>query len=143
MAKTPLHLWIVGIVSLLWNAGGAMDYVMTKTNAAEYLAQQPAARLMMLEQAPVWFSVTWAVGVWFSIIGSILLLLRSRFAATAFALSLLGLIGSSVYTYGIAKGGSMVAAAGGAAIAFSVAIPLILLALWFYAKAMTKRGVLR
>ena len=143
MTKTPLHLWIVGIVSLLWNAGGAMDYVMTRTNAAEYLATQPADRLAMLEQAPTWFGVTWAVGVWFSVIGSLLLLLRSRFAGSAFALSLLGLIGSSIYTYGIADGGSMVAAAGGAAIAFTLLIPVILIALLLYARAMTRRGVLR
>ena len=143
MTKTPIHLWIVGVVSLLWNAGGAMDYVMTKTNAAAYMAQQPAERLAMLEQAPMWFSVTWAAGVWFSIIGSLLLLLRSRYAGAAFGLSLLGLIGSSVYTYIIADGGSMVAAAGPAAIAFTIAITVILVGLWLYARAMTKRGVLR
>ena len=143
MPKTPIHLWVVGILSLLWNAGGAMDYVMTRLNSADYLAAQPAARLLMLEQAPLWFDVTWAVGVWFSVIGSLLLLMRSRFAEAAFGLSLLGLIGSSVYTYGIAEGGSMVAAAGTAAIVFTVAIPLILVALWLYARAMTKRGVLR
>ncbi len=141
--KTPFHLWIVGILALLWNAGGAVDYVMTKTNAAEYMAQQPPERLAMLEQAPTWFSVTWAVGIWFSIIGSLLLLLRSRYAGSAFGLSLLGLIGSSVYTYVIADGGSMVAAAGPAAIALTIAIPVVLVGLWLYARAMTKRGVLR
>lgn len=143
MPRTPIHLWIVGILSLLWNAGGAMDYVMTRLNSTDYLAAQPAARLLMLEQAPFWFDVTWAVGVWFSVIGSLLLLMRSRFAGAAFGLSLLGLVGSSLYTYGIAKGGSMVAAAGTMAIVFTVAIPLILVALWRYARAMTKRGVLR
>ncbi len=143
MTKTPLHLWIVGVLSLFWNAGGAVDYLMTKTNAAEYMAAQPPERLAMLEQAPLWFDATWAIGVWLSVIGSLLLLARSRMAGSAFALSLAGLIGSSIYTYGIAEGGSMVAAAGPAAMAFSIAIPVILVALWVYARAMTKRGVLR
>ncbi|WP_108816241.1 hypothetical protein [Loktanella sp. Alg231-35] len=143
MTKTPIHLWIVGIVSLFWNAGGAMDYVMTRMNSADYLAAQPEARLMMLEQAPLWFGVTWAVGVWLSVVGSLLLLLRSRFASTAFGLSLLGLIGSSIYTYGIADGGNMTAAAGMGAVIFSIAIPVILIALWLYARAMTRKGVLR
>ncbi|MEL6839635.1 MAG: hypothetical protein AAFP85_10105 [Pseudomonadota bacterium] len=143
MEKTPIHLWIVGVLSLLWNAGGAFDYVMTRTSAAEYLAAQPPERLAMLEQAPFWFDITWAVGVWLSVIGSLLLLARSRMAGSAFALSLAGLIGSSIYTYGIAEGGSMVAAAGTAAILFSLAIPVFLVALWLYARAMTKRGVLR
>jgi hypothetical protein len=143
MAKTPIHLWVVGIVSLFWNLGGAFDYIMTRTNAAEYLAAQPPERLAMLQDAPMWFGYTWALGVWMSVIGSLLLLVRSRFAGAAFGLSLLGLIGSSIYTYGIADGGSMVAAAGTAAIAFNVAIPVILVLLWIYARAMTKRGVLR
>lgn len=143
MTKTPIHLWIVGIVSLFWNAGGAFDYVMTRTNAAEYLAAQPDARLMMLDQAPLWFGFTWALGVWFSVIGSLLLLMRSRFAGATFALSLIGLLGSAVYTYGIADGGSMVAAAATAAIVFTIAIPVLLVLQWLYARAMTRRGVLR
>jgi hypothetical protein len=133
----------MGIVSLFWNAGGAFDYVMTRTNAAEYLAAQPDARLVMLDQAPLWFGFTWALGVWFSVIGALLLLMRSRFASFAFALSLIGFLGSSIYTYGIADGGSMVAAAGTAAIAFTIAIPVLLVLQWLYARAMTRRGVLR
>lgn len=143
MAKTPIHLWIVGILSLVWNAGGAVDYVMTRTNVATYLAEQPPERLAMLQDAPAWFGYTWAIGVWLSVIGSILLLLKSRFAGTAFALSLLGLIGSSIYTYGMADGASMVAVAGTAAIVFTIGIPIILILLWIYARAMTRRGVLR
>ena len=143
MTKTPIHLWIVGILSLVWNAGGAIDYVMTRTNVAAYLAEQPPERLAMLQDAPTWFGFTWALGVWFSIIGSLLLVLRSRFAGSAFALSLIGLIGSSIYTYGIADGASMLAVAGTAAIVFTIGIPAILVLLWIYARAMTKRGVLR
>lgn len=143
MMKTPIHLWVVGILSLIWNAGGAIDYVMTRANAAEYMASQPAERLTMLEQAPLWFGATWALGVWFSVIGALLLLARSRFAGAAFALSFIGLAGSSIYTYGIADGGSMVAAAGTTAIMFTIAIPVLLLLQWVYARAMTRRGVLR
>ena len=77
MDKTPFHLWIVGFLSLLWNAGGAFDYVMTRTNAAAYLAAQPPERLAMLAEAPFWFDITWAIGVWLSVIGSLLLLVRS------------------------------------------------------------------
>lgn len=143
MARTPVHLWIVGLLSLVWNAGGAIDYVMTRIGSAAYLAAQPPARLMMLEQAPLWFDVSWAVGVWFSVIGSLLLLSRSRFAAISFFVSLAGLLVSSVYTYGIAAGGAMTAASGTAAVVFSIAIPVILLLLWVYARAMVRKGVLR
>ncbi|MEO1639695.1 MAG: hypothetical protein AAFU41_10665 [Pseudomonadota bacterium] len=142
MQKTPWHLWAIGILSLVWNAGGAMDYTMTKLRVAAYLEALPEAALRMLDQAPTWFDVTWPIGVWFSVIGSILLLARSRFAGAAFAISLLGLIGSSIYTYGMAEV-SMLAVGGTAAVVFAVAIPVVLIALWIYARAMTRRGVLR
>jgi hypothetical protein len=35
--KTPIHLWIIGGVTLLWNAMGAMDYVMAKMQVAAYI----------------------------------------------------------------------------------------------------------
>ena len=48
---TPMHLWIVGILSLLWNAFGACDYTMTEMGnlawfqmmglGAEELAEPP------------------------------------------------------------------------------------------------------
>ena len=143
MTKPPIHLWIVGILSLLWNAGGAIDYSMTKFQVASYLEALPEAGLRMLQEAPIWFDASWAVGVWFSVLGSLFLLARSRLAAGSFALSCLGLIVSSIYTYGLSDGGSMMAAGGAAAIAFAIAIPVILILLWVYARAMTRKGVLR
>ena len=35
--KTPWHLWVIGIVATLWNAGGAYDYTMTQTRNMDYL----------------------------------------------------------------------------------------------------------
>ena len=140
--KTPWHLWVIGVLSLLWNIGGAYDYVMTKTNNSEYRSAVPQDRLAMVLEAPTWFNVSWPVGVWFSVIGSLLLLMRSRFAPGAFALSLIGLIVSSIYTYGV-MGVDNLAAAGTAAVVFSIAIPLVLIGLWIYARAMLRKGVLR
>jgi hypothetical protein len=31
-SRTPRHLWIVGIVALLWNLLGAMDYLTLQRN---------------------------------------------------------------------------------------------------------------
>jgi hypothetical protein len=37
--KTPLHLWIVGILALLWSLLGAVDYIMTQTKNKAYMSQ--------------------------------------------------------------------------------------------------------
>lgn len=141
MMKTPAHLWIIGVVSLLWNAGGAYDYVMTQTKNVAYLERLTEAQKAFLDAGPMWFEATWAVGIWFSVIGSLLLLLRSRVAGAAFSLSLFGLIASSVYSFGIADRTGLEMSA--AQLGFTVAIFVVLVVLWVYARAMTRRGVLR
>ena len=35
---TPKHLWIAGILSLLWNGYGAYDYLMTELDPVGYLS---------------------------------------------------------------------------------------------------------
>lgn len=139
--KTPIHLWIVGLLSLLWNSGGAYDYLMSQTRNEAYLANLPVEAIAFLDSAPSWFEAAWAVGIWFSVLGSLLLLVKSRFAGTAFGLSLLGLIVSSIYTYGLAEQRTF-EAGGMAALIFSIVIPIVLILLLIYSRAMTRRGVL-
>ena len=91
-SRAPMHLWIVGILSLLWNAYGCYDYLMTMTGDAAYLSQFPADALTYWNGLPSWLAGFWAVGVWGGLLGSVLLLMRSRYAVWAFALSLLGAV---------------------------------------------------
>ena len=100
-AATPKHIWIVGILSLVWNAFGAFDYVMTNTRNAAYLANFPPGMMDIIDAFPVWVMAAWAFGVWGALAGSVLLLLRSRHAVMAFSLSLLGLAASTFYQFGI------------------------------------------
>jgi hypothetical protein len=44
-AKAPWHLWVVGVVSLLWNSVGALDFVMTQTKNATYMRGFTSAQL--------------------------------------------------------------------------------------------------
>ena len=140
--KTPLHLWIVGLVSLLWNAGGGYDYVMTQMKNQAYLAVMPQVQRDFLDAAPVWFDGLWAIGVWFSLLGSVLLLARSRLARTSFGLAFLGLAGAAIYRFGVASP-SMLQVTPPEILAFSGAIAVVLILLYVYAKAMTRAGVLR
>jgi hypothetical protein len=140
--KTPIHLWIVGVLSFLWNSGGAYDYLMTQIESETYLALVTAPQRAFLEAAPMWFEASWAIGVWFAVLGSILLFFRSRLARTCFGFALLGMVASSVYSYGIARPSSF-EVSGTAALSFTAAIVLVLILQYFYARVMTRRGVLR
>ena len=88
--KAPWHLWAVGVVSFLWNCMGAFDYASTEFGGTAYLqsAGMGAEEIAYVQSFPTWATAAWAVGVWFCVIGSVLLLVRSRLALYAFALSL-------------------------------------------------------
>lgn len=97
--RSPWHLWVVGIVSLAWNAFGAWDYLQTQLGNREYVAAMTEpmgvnvdAALAYYDRFPAWMDAAWALGVWGAVLGSILLLLRIRFALIAFILSFFGLV---------------------------------------------------
>lgn len=92
-ARTPVHLWIVGILSLLWNCFGAYDYTMTRMRNMDYLAQMgdPKVILNWVDSLPFYAQIGWGLGVWSALLGSVFLLMRSRYALYAFAVSLVGM----------------------------------------------------
>ena len=145
-ARTPAHLWIVGILATLWNCFGAYDYLMTKSRNTDYLASMmpgvdPNAFLAYLDGYPIWAQFGWGLGVWMGLLGSILLLLRSRWAVHSFALSLLGMVLSFTYVFtGPPMPGEEVM---GAMKYFPLVIVAIGVALLYYAWRQTKTGVLR
>ncbi len=98
-AATPWHLWAVGVISLLWNGFGAWDFVMSLTQRETYwrASGMTDAMIAYYNAMPTWMYVPWVLGVWGAVAGSILLLLRSRFAVHAFVLSLLGAVVSLLY----------------------------------------------
>ena len=87
--KTPWHLWLVGVLSLLWNGFGAFDFIQTTTRGEAYMraAGFDDAMVAYYEAMPGWMYVPWTLGVWGAVIGSVMLLLRRRWAVPAFGLS--------------------------------------------------------
>lgn len=93
-AKAPTTFWIVAVLSLLWNAFGGYDYTMSQTRNEAYLSQMGNYQEIVawMDKFPFWAEIGWGLGVWGSVVGSILLLLRSRHAVTAFMVSFLGAV---------------------------------------------------
>ena len=139
--RTPLHLWIVGGLSTLWNAIGCFDYLMTQTRNPDFLANFTPEQRAYFESFPPAMEAAWAFGVWGAIAGSVLLLARSRHAVIAFAVSLAGLAISTFYQYVLA---SPPPGMEGSWMAYMpVIIWAIAIALLVYAMRMRRRGVLR
>lgn len=132
--KTPWHLWLVGVLSLLWNAFGCYIYTMTMMRDPALMAQAPPEMRAAIESAPAWANAFWALGVWGALLGSILLLLRRAWAVPAFVASLIGLAGTAVWEFraGVPMN-----------VPQAVMIWAIALFLLWYAWTLRKRCVLR
>lgn len=141
--RTPVHLWIVGILALLWNAFGACDYLMSRTHNAKWVEMtmpgtDPAPLYAYMDSMPLLASIGWGLGVWCSLAGTIALIMRSRYAVHLYGLSLAGALISFGYQLFIAKD---VPPEMSSPVVPAVIVVAIVLQFW-YAWTMAKRGIL-
>jgi len=143
-AATPWHLWLVGVLSLLWNGFGGYDFIQTTTRGEAYMRESGFGDEMIAyyNAMPAWMYVPWTLGVWGAVLGSLLLLARSRFAVHAFGLSLIGALVSLVYSKFINPPPALPPE-----LAMTEWMPYVITViaafLLWYASAMAKKAVLR
>ena len=140
LAKTPWHLWAVGFVGLLWNSYGCYDYFMSMTVGDAYFRQagMTDAQIAHYGTMPSYMTGVWAIGVWGALLGSILLLLRRKWAFEVFVASLVAYVLSLVY-----NAMSPMPDNGAAMIAIQGVILAGCLFFVWYARRARKSGVLR
>jgi len=129
----------VGVLSLLWNAMGAFDYLATHFRLEFYMSQFTEQQLTYFYGFPAWAVAGWAFGVWGALAGSIGLLLRKGWSRWAFIVSLAGMVVSSIYTLVLSNGAEIM---GGGGIFFTVVIWVVAIFLAVYSWKLTDSGVL-
>ena len=145
-SRTPIHLWIIGGRSLLWSCFGAYDYLMTRMRDTDYIASampgvDPQAALAWIDRFPLYAQLGWGLGVWMGLLGSVMLLVRSRWAVGAYGLSLVGAVLGLGYQ--IVAAPPLEGAHGPMMTVMPYVIILLALGLFLYARAMAKKGLLR
>ena len=146
-AAAPWHLWVVGVLALMFTAYGAYDYLMSQLGDRAYIgaAVEPFGidtdvALAYFSSFPFWVDCIWAVGVWGAVAGSLLLLARRTWAYPAYLASLVGLVGSNSYSMANPVPGMTDSSMTYAMIAVVFAV---MVALALYARAQRDSGVLR
>ena len=139
--NTPWHLWLAGILALLWNCAGAFDYLMTQTRNPSYLSSFTPEQLTYYSSFPKWVVATWALSVWGGVVGSVLLLLRRRLAVPVFVVSLAAMLPTFFHNYVLTNGLAIMG--GGGSLIFTAVIVVVGVALLMYARNLASKGVLR
>lgn len=140
-AGTPWHVWTVGAVSLLWNAVGALDFVMTQTKNEAYMGQFTPEQLEYFYGFPLWVVFFWGLATWGSVLGSVLLLLRRKLAVQVNFLVLVAMAVTFIHNFVLTDGLKIMGGIG--PVIFTGVIVVIGVLLFVYARAMARRGVLR
>jgi hypothetical protein len=135
--KAPWHLWVVGVLSLLWNASGAWVFVQAQTGAA---MDMDAAEIAYYAEQPIWMVALTDIAFAAAILAAIALLLRSRWAVGLYALSLAAIIVSSALDIGM---GTAPLLQGQDWLILSLVTTGLAVLQWLYARTSGKRGVLR
>ncbi len=138
--ETPWHLWFVGILALVWNAMGAMDYLLTQTKNEDYLSNFSPEQLLFFSEFPFWVVFAWATAVWGGVVGSILLLFRSRIATSIFLLSLIAMLITTFHNYVLSNG--LQIAGDTFSLILTATIFIVAVFLFLYSLLMKNRGLL-
>ena len=137
----PWHLWLVGILGGLWSSIGVLSFMLTQMNVEAVMSRFPPQQREYFESFPLWAVAFWAIGVFGGVIGCLLLLLKNRLAFHVLLGSVIGAIVSNLG--GLFLLGGMEVMGGTSALGLTV-FPIIFAAfLAYYARAMSKKGVLR
>lgn len=84
--------WAVAIIGFLWNCIGAWFYIQARLDPDAVMTGATNEMRDYVANMPLWANIGYGLGVWGSFAGSVLMLLRSRHAVTAFWVSLFGAI---------------------------------------------------
>ncbi len=133
----PWHLWVVAILTLLWNGSGAYTILMAQ---AGRLSDVDAEETAYYAAQPTWVVVATDIALILPLAAAVALLFGSRLAVWLFAASVIAIILNN--TYDVMARTSLALVDQGWLILTIIIVTIAVLQL-AYAWAMRKRGVLR
>ena len=138
---TPWHIWVVGLLGLVWSAGGAADHALTFFDVEAYTSQMPQGMRTALASYPPWMNIVWGLAVWMPVLGCLLLLGRIKTSAWILGAAVVLVLVAGIYNFVFADP-PMNQVAGNTIALFWAGATAIATFLWLYARQMSMDGVL-
>ena len=139
-SKPNVWFWVIGVVGLIWNGLGSMNYIMHTTNSEALQENYTADQLAFVEASPAWVTGAFALAVWGGLLGCLLLLLRKKWAVPVLLISLIGILGQAVYNFFLSNASEVF---GSDMYVMPVLVILIGIGLYFYSRSSAGKGWLR
>lgn len=139
-SKPNIWFWVIGVVGLIWNGLGSMNYLMHTTNSEALKENYTPEQLAFVEASPAWVTGAFALAVWGGLLGCLLLLLRKKWAVPVLLISLIGILGQNVYNFFLSNASEVF---GSDMYVMPVLVILIGIGLYFYARSSAGKGWLK
>jgi len=101
MSRVHWSFWLICILALLWNIGGAINYFMQ--TSPEFVAGLPDTHRAIIEGRPAWATGGFAIGVFGGALGCFLLLFKRSVSFYVFIGSLIGIVVTMIHTVDVAS----------------------------------------
>jgi hypothetical protein len=134
--KAPVHLWVVGLLLVLWNGWGVALAIAAQTDSLPMADADIAA---YFAAQPFWFVVFADIGPIGGVAGAVALLLQSRWAPMLFMVQLGAIALANAYE--VAAGTSLLLTNSDSRVG-SLVLAVMICGEFAYARAMGRRGVL-
>jgi hypothetical protein len=95
----PGWFWAVAVVALLWAVAGCYAYLSQVSMEVADMQALPAAQRDIWMAMPAWVTGAYAAAVWVGLTGAVGLLLRRRWARTAYIVSLAAVLVQFGWTF--------------------------------------------
>lgn len=140
-SKPNIAFWIIGVVALLWNAMGVKSYLDQAYRTEAYLSAYTEEQLALVDAGPSWITAVFAIAVFGGLLGSLLLLLRKKWAVGLFGLSLLAVLVQMGYSWFATDSIEVFGTVMG--IVMPLVVIVVAIFLYFYSKGASQKGWLR
>lgn len=135
--KPSTLFWVIGIISLLWNAMGVNQYLQQAYNTAAFKAMYPDEKVLeMALNTPSWVMAAFAIAVFGGFLGSVFLLFRKKIAIPIFLVSFIAIV--IQMTYNVFLSGALDVYGAGVFIMPFMVIGFAFFILWYTKKCETK-----
>ncbi len=90
--KPSVIFWVIAVLALLWNSMGINAYIQQAYKTDSFKEMYSAEQLEIINNLPSWYTAIFAIAVFVSVLGCILLLLRKRLAINVFLIACIAVV---------------------------------------------------
>ena len=135
--KPTIGFWIIGVIALIWNSLGIHGYLQQAYNTEAFRIQYSAELLEVIDNLPSWYTAVFAVAVFSSTIGCLLMLAKKKISNLLFQMGLIAVVIQTGFNLFISDGKEYY---GSFDYAMLLMIPVVSIYLVWFSKNATQKG---